>query len=92
MLLIGWLTLFDKRIGVPDTGDWFEEPPNKEDEEELVPIFRTTSETRKNYKYGKTQKKIWSNRGICRRLIYILRKRRFDHFLGLSYVNSIVKQ
>ena len=47
MLLIGWLTLFDKRIGVPDTGDWFEEPPNKEDEEELVPIFRTTSETRK---------------------------------------------
>ena len=47
MLLIGWLTLFDKRIGVPDTGDWFEEPPNKEDEEELVPIFRTTSKTRK---------------------------------------------
>ena len=43
VLLIGWLTLFDKRIGVPDTGDWFDEPPNKEDEEELVPIFRTIS-------------------------------------------------
>ena len=47
MLLIGWLTLFDNNIGVPDTGDWFEEPPNNEDEGELVPIFRTTSKTRK---------------------------------------------
>ena len=91
MLLIGWLTLFDKRIGVPDTGDWFEEPPNKEDEEELVPIFRTTSETRKITNIVKFNFLDQIEESVDFRYSF-WKERGFDHFLGWSYVNIIFKQ
>ena len=38
---ICWVTQFDNWIGVPDTGDWFEEPPNNEEEEEIAELFAT---------------------------------------------------
>ena len=37
---------FDNWIGVPPTGDGFEEPPNREEEEEIIgllPTFLSTS-------------------------------------------------
>ena len=42
-----WGTQFDNWIGVLDTGEWFEDPPNTDDEEEimeLLPIVFDTSE------------------------------------------------
>ena len=46
--VIGWVVIqFDNWFGVADTGDWFEEPPNREEEEEimeLLPTFLSTSE------------------------------------------------
>ena len=46
--VIGWVVIqFDNWFGVADTGDWFEEPPNREEEEEimeLLPTFLSKSE------------------------------------------------
>ena len=95
VFIIGWVTQFDNWIGVPDTGDWFEEPPNNEDEEEIIelfPTFRTTSE-RPNQILLNMNFIFFSYIFFLFKLALhfqylFLKERRFDHSVSWTYVNN----